>query len=61
METQYRWVLILYHAGKELGERVYSDVWYDSKEECQKAAEDLDFDYCCGYHFEYQSRVKPGQ
>ncbi len=54
---QYRWVIIFYHAGKEDG-RSYGDVWYNSLEECKKVAEDLDFDFCCGYSFEYESRTK---
>jgi len=57
MVTQYRWVLVYYHAMKECG-REYGDIWYDSKEECQQAAEALSFDYCCGYDFEYETREK---
>lgn len=57
-DVQYRWVLIHYHAGSE-SDRAYGDIWYDSKEECQQAADSLDFDYCCGFSFEFESRHKP--
>ena len=54
---QYRWVLILYHAGKEHSRR-YGEVWFDDLDDCKEAAESMDFDFCCGYHFEYESRPK---
>lgn len=55
---QFRWLLICYHCGTET-ERTYDTVWYDSIEQCEKAADELSFDYCCSYKFEFQKRVKP--
>lgn len=54
---QYRWILVLYHAGEEV-DRVPSATWYNSREECEQAAADFDFDYCCGYGFEYESQER---
>ena len=54
---EYRWILIYYHAGAEQ----FRDIglkWFDSLEHCKKVAEDLDFDFCCSYAFEYESRAK---
>lgn len=56
--SQFRWILIFYHANKEHG-RSHSIEWYDTLEECKLAAGELDFDYCCGYSFEYEKRSKP--
>ena len=55
--AEYRWILIFIHAAEEC-DRVYDDVWYSSLEECQQAAEAFDFDFCCGYSFEYERRMK---
>ncbi len=55
MGVQYRWCLIYYHCGEE-EYRTVDTVWYDSMEECKAAADDLDFDFCCGYAFEFEER-----
>lgn len=52
---QYRWWLVMYHAGEEIY-RHPADRWYDDLTECKKAAENLDFDFCCGYSFEIEER-----
>ena len=52
---QYRWVIVLYHAGEEES-RMKGETWFDSKEECLQEAESLDFDYCCGCVFTYEVR-----
>ena len=54
---EYRWILIFYHAGAE-DYRAIGGQWFDNLEECKRFAEDLEFDYCCGYSFEYESRLK---
>jgi len=56
-QFQYRWVLIFLHAGGELCRTTSSD-WYETLQDCKKAAEALDFDYCCGFSFEYQGRAR---
>jgi len=53
---QYRWILIFYHAGKEMS-RTPGSVWYDSLQDCKKAAEEYDFDYCCGFSFEFEGHA----
>ena len=57
MTKEYRWWLVLYHCGSEQ-HRYPADRWFSSLEECKKDAEQHDFDYCCGYNFEYEERVK---
>ena len=54
---QYRWWLILYHCQTEV-HRSPGDRWFASLVECKKDAEQQDFDYCCGYNFEFEERVK---
>jgi len=56
---QYRWILIFQHAGREMY-RVTGTEWYDTLQECEKAAQELDFDYCCSFSFEYQGRACEG-
>jgi len=56
-QFQYRWILIFQHAGREM-HRVIGNDWYDTLQECEKAAQELDFDYCCGFSFEYEGRVR---
>ncbi len=56
MGIQYRWCLIYYHCTEEMC-RTVDTVWYDCLETCKQAAEDLDFDFCCGYAFEYEERL----
>ena len=56
--TQYRYIIIFFHAGQE-HDRSYGDVWYNTLEECKQVAEALDFDFCCGYTIEYESRTTP--
>ena len=56
---QYRWVIVMYHAGEEES-RIEGDKWFDSKEECLEDAKSLDFDYCCGYEVTYEVRPTPG-
>ena len=55
---QFRWILIFYHANEERG-RSHSIEWYDTLRDCKQAASELDFDYCCGYSFEFEKRPKP--
>lgn len=50
---QYRWILVLYHAGEEM-DRIPSSEWYNSLEECKQAAKQFEFDYCCGYDFKFE-------
>lgn len=57
---QFRWVIIFYHANAEI-DRTYGDIWYDTLQECENAASELDFSYCCGFSFEFEKRVKPVQ
>ena len=54
---EYRWILIYYHDGDEQFRDIGSK-WFDSLAECKKVAEALDFDFCCTYAFEFESRVK---
>ena len=56
MALQHRWVLVLYHGCMEEMGRYEDDIWYNSLEECKQAAEAYNFDYCCGYYFEFESR-----
>ena len=53
---EFRWVFIFIHAMKELY-RSHGD-WFDSMEKCKEDAEKYDFDYCCGFRIEYETRVK---
>ncbi len=55
MAIQYRWCLIYYHAGEEMS-RSYSQTWFTSLEACKQAADEHDFDYCCGYKYIYEER-----
>jgi hypothetical protein len=51
--AKYQWILIFYHACKEIS-RVYSETLFDSKVECQLDGERVmdDTDCCCGCSLE---------
>ena len=58
IQKQYRWILVMQHAMEELF-RTVDDKWYDTLQECKQAAEALEFEFCCGYNFEFESRPAP--
>jgi len=51
--TQYKWVIIFYHACKESC-RTYSEQLFDSEEECRLEGERVleKTDFCCGIGLE---------
>ena len=57
VKKEYRWCLVVYDDTQELY-RHAGDRWFDNLAECKKHAEKLDFDFCYGFVFEYEERVK---
>ena len=59
-QKQYSWILIYYHEAKAV-DRVPANKWFDTLEECEADADKQDFDFCCGFQFEFEERIKPSK